>query len=409
MVASKKTTRRGGEKIKKVLAKKAVKKVVKKKPGISKISIKNKKNKVVRKKTIKKKIIGKRKIQKKNLRKTVGKIKAFSLERSKNNPIIEPEENLYWESKASFNPTALYHDGKVHIIYRAIGDNDVSVLGYAKSSDGYGVDKHSKELAYYNKSIEPISKTTPNISYCSGGGWGGGCEDPRLVLLDGKVYMIYTAFDGWGSVRIALTSISLDDFIKRQWENWRKPVLISPPGEIHKNWVLFPEKINKKYAILHSISPKIMIDYFEKLEDLGGDNFIHSIHQGSPLWWTRDKFIRGVGPAPLKTKYGWLILYHKMEKNETHRYKLWAMLLDLKDPSKILYNSVRPILEPDLWYENEGYKAGVVYSCGAIIKDKKLFVYYGGADKVSCVATADLEKFLKELMHPNINKTKNRR
>jgi predicted GH43/DUF377 family glycosyl hydrolase len=398
MVAFKKTTRRGGGKTKKVLVKKAIKKVAKKKLGTSKISIKNKKNKVVHKKTTKKKIIGKRKIQKKNLRKTIGKIKALSLERSKNNPIIEPEENLYWESKASFNPTALYHDGKVHIIYRAIGDNDVSVLGYVKSSDGYGIDKHSKELAYYHKSIEPISKTTPNISYCSGGGWGGGCEDPRLVSLDGKVYMIYTAFDGWGSVRIALTSISLDDFIKRQWGNWRKPVLISPPGEIHKNLVLFPEKINKKYAILHRVSPKIMIDYFEKLEDLGGDNFIHSIHQGSPLWWTRDKFIRGVGPAPLKTKYGWLILYHKMEKNETHRYKLWAMLLDLKDPSKILYNSVRPILEPDLWYENEGYKAGVVYSCGAIIKDKKLFVYYGGADKVSCVATADLDKFLQELV-----------
>ena len=70
---------------------------------------------------------------------------------------------------------------------------------------------------------------------------------------------MYTAFDGWGSVRIALTSIGLTDFLKKDWQ-WKKPTLISPPGEIHKNWVLFPEKINGKFAILHSISPDILID-----------------------------------------------------------------------------------------------------------------------------------------------------
>ena len=90
-------------------------------------------------------------------------------------------------------------------------------------------------------------------------------------------------------------------------------------------------------------------------------------------------------------------MYHKKEHYDSHRYKLWAMILDLKDPTKILFNSNQPILEPDEWYENEGYKSGVVYSCGAIVKDGQLFVYYGGADKVSCVATADLNKFLKEL------------
>lgn len=405
---SKKLTRRGGGKIKKVLIKKNIRRVVKKKLSASKISTKNKKNKVVRKKTTKKKIISKRKIQKKNLRKTISKIKVFSLERSKNNPIIEPDENLYWESKASFNPTALYHDGKVHIIYRAIGENDISVLGYARSINGFNIEKSSKELAFYQKNIQPVVKTTPNISYCSGGGWGGGCEDPRLTLIDGKVYMIYTAFDGWGSVRMALTHISLDDFIKRHW-NWEIPVLISPPGQIHKNWVLFPEKIKNKYAILHSISPHIMIDYFDSMDEFDGSKFIYSVHQGSPVWGTRDRLIRGVGPAPIKTKYGWLILYHKMEKNETHRYKLWAMLLDLKNPTKILHNSTQPILEPDLWYENEGYKAGVVYSCGAIVKDKKLFVYYGGADKVSCVATADLDKLLEELTHSRAIKVKKRK
>jgi len=204
---------------------------------------------------------------------------------------------------------------------------------------------------------------------------------------------------------MALTSISLDDFISRRW-NWKEPVLISPPGQIHKNWVLFPEKIKGKYAILHAISPKIMIDYFDSLDELDGKNFIYSVHQSSALWGTRDKLIRGVGPSPIKTKYGWLVLYHKMEKHDTNRYKLWAMILDAKDPTKILYDSNQPILEPDVWYENEGYKSGVVYSCGAVIKDGELFVYYGGADKVSCVATTNLDKFLKELMRSGASKLK---
>lgn len=355
------------------------------------------------------------------------KITFLDLRRSKKNPIIEPTSERHWESKATFNPSAIYHDAKVHIIYRAIGDSDNSVLGYAQSPDGHSFDKDSKALAYYRKNLQPHPEITSSIVYSSGGGWGGGCEDPRLTLLGNRVYMIYTSFDGWGSVRIALTSISLDDFISRRF-NWKEPVLISPPGEIHKNWVLFPEKIftksrpasdgKGKYAVLHSLSPKIMIDYFDNLDEFDGNTYIHSVHQNSPLWEVRDKLIRGIGPSPLKTKYGWLILYHKMEGSETHRYKLWAMILDKEDPTKILYNSSKPILEPDLWYENEGYKSGVVYSCGAVIKpskrngEKEFFVYYGGADRVSCVATANLDSFLKELMNssaPELKKEKKTR
>ncbi|KKR62961.1 MAG: hypothetical protein UU71_C0039G0005 [Parcubacteria group bacterium GW2011_GWB1_41_6] len=363
--------------------------------------IKRKIPKTVKRKTVVKKIAVKKK-----------KTSVLNLKRSNKNPIITPTSGRSWESKASFNPTAIFHDGKVHIIYRAIGDSDNSVLGYAQSTDGVSFDQNFKELAYSHANAQSFSKTEPQINYLSGGGWGGGCEDPRLTLLGDQVYMIYTAFDGWGSVRMALTSISLDDFISKRF-NWKKPVLISPPSEIHKNWALFPEKIRKggkeKYAILHAISPKIMIDYFDSLNELDGNKYIYSVHQGSRLWESRDKLTRGIGPSPIKTKYGWLVLYHKMEKHETHRYKLWAMLLDSKDPTKILHDSEQPILEPDEWYENEGYKGGVVYSCGAIVKNGELFVYYGGADKVSCVATADLDKFLKELVHKSGSKLKTKK
>lgn len=387
---------------KRVLKKKT--KIAAKKPVLRGRAIKKNAKKVVKRKVAVRKSV-KKKIAKKQ--------SPLELKRAWHNPIIKPEGNVYWESKAAFNPSALYHDGKIHIIYRAIGDSDVSVLGYASSSDGYFFDKKSKELAYYSKNKQAVKKdsATKLVNYSSGGGWGGGSEDPRLTLIGDTVYMIYTAFDGWGSLRMALTSISLEDFLKRRW-HWEEPVLISPPGEVHKNWVLFPEKINGKFAILHSISPKILIEYVDKIEHFDGTKFIHSIHQDSPEWRLREKGMRGVGPTPLRTKHGWLVFYHMDKKGS--QYKIWAMILDTKDPTKILYRSKEPILEPEEWYENEGYKSGVVYSCGAIVKPsstgkgKELFVYYGGADKVSCVATADLNKFLEELVRSGKTRSKSK-
>lgn len=351
------------------------------------------KKKVLKKKLIRVKSVKRAKTDKTKSKRLVPRI----LNKARENPIIMPVTADSWQSKATFNPTALYHDGKVHIIYRAIGHSDESVLGYAKSSDGLSVDARSSHPVFTHTRSRERSESLPKISYTSGGGWGGGSEDPRLTLIDGKVYLIYTAFDGWGSIRIALSSISLDDFISNRWD-WKKPVLISPPGEINKNWVLFSDKVNNKFAVLHSLSPEILVDYFDDLDELDGSRFIKSIHQGSPSWYRRDKGIRGVGPAPIKTKYGWLVLYHAMESDNPSHYKLWAMILDLNNPKKILYRGVEPVLEPDQPYENDGFKSGVVYSCGAVVKDGELFVYYGGADTVSCVATANFEKFLEEVI-----------
>lgn len=327
---------------------------------------------------------------------TTKKVTPIHLKRSTSNPIIKPSHYPNWESQATFNPSAIYHDGKVHIVYRAIGIGDTSVLGYAQSDDGITISKRSPLPIYYEAMNKKKDMSVASISYISGGGGYGGCEDPRLTLIGDTVYMLYIAFDGWGSVRIALTSISLNDFITSNWD-WKPSVLISAPGQIQKNWVLFPEKINGKYAILHAISPEIMIDYIENMDEFDGTTYIQSLHQHDPRWQLRDKGIRGVGPAPIKTKDGWLVLYHAMQEHDPNRYKLWAMILDLKDPTKVLYRSKEAILEPDEYYENEGYKSGVVYSCGAIVKDENLFVYYGGADMVSCVAVADLNAFLKEL------------
>ncbi|MGB7958167.1 MAG: hypothetical protein WCF77_05025, partial [Minisyncoccia bacterium] len=324
-----------------------------------------------------------------------------AIQKHEANPIIEPRPENFWEMKATFNPAAVRTDGRVYLLYRAIGGDDTSKLGFAVSDDGVTIAERSAMSVFEHrtKGAEPLT-TVPKIDYLSGGGSAGGSEDPRLTFMkeDGRIYLTYTAFDGWGSVRLALSSIAKDDFVNQRWR-WTDPVFLSPPGEIHKNWVLFPEKINGKFAILHSISPEILIDYVDDLSEFEDEErnikSHYNRHSGAAGW---DSWVRGAGPPPIRTRLGWLLFYHAMDVRDPNRYKLGAMVLDANDPTKILYRSRVPILEPEEWYENSGWKSGVVYSCGAVIKDGELYVYYGGADSVVCVAVADLDRFLDELV-----------
>lgn len=194
---------------------------------------------------------------------------------------------------------------------------------------------------------------------------------------------------------MAVSSIDENDFFNKKWK-WSKPILISAPNTINKNWVLFPEKINGKYAILHSIVPKILIEYVDNIDH--PTKSITSPRKQGPQPGRKnswDNWIRGAGPPPIKTDRGWLLLYHAGTEGD-HRYKLGAMLLDLNDPATITHRSPNPILVSEEWYENE-WKPGIVYACGAVIKDGDLFVYYGGGDKHVCVAQTPLNDLLDSL------------
>jgi len=330
----------------------------------------------------------KKRVKKRLLKK---KISSLILKKPEVNPIISPEPENSWESWQTFNPGVILLDNKVHFLYRAIGEDGVSRLGYAVSSDGFTIDERLPYPVYEHKT----GNRTFNIySYFSGGSWGG-AEDSRPVRVDEEdvLYMTYTACDN--GLRIALTSIKVDDFLNKRWE-WQPPTLISPPGEVHKNWVIFPEKIHGQYAILHSINPEISIAYLDNLE-FEDNAYINSYYDGRGKKNCWDSYVRGAGPPPIKTKYGWLLFYQAMNANDMSKYKVGAMLLDLNNPTKILHRSPEPILEPTEVYENNGFKAGVVYVSGAVVKDGKLLIYYGAADSYIGVAYADFDKFLEEL------------
>ena len=325
------------------------------------------------------------------------------LKRLKENPILGPRPEHWWESEAVFNPAALYSGGRVHLLYRALGRDGISRIGYASSADGIHFDERLPYPVFQpsgNFGIPEQSRVYGPLSYnqtayASGGGWGG-CEDPRLVKIDDHVHMTFVAFDGWGFVRVALASILHTHFMGKKW-SWKRPVLLSPPGEIHKNWVLFPEKINGKFAILHSITPNILIDYVSDLEEFDGTKFIYGSTRtgGREAHW--DDIVRGAGAPPIKTRDGWLLFYHGMSSKEPGvGYNVGAMLLDLDNPTHILYRSAYPILTPREWYEHD-WKPNVIMATGAVVVGDEVLVYYGGGDKRIAVAKANLRDFIRRL------------
>lgn len=303
------------------------------------------------------------------------------------NPILQPDGGHAWEVKATFNAAAILLGGKVHLLYRAMSDDNTSVFGYAQSKDGFLIDYKSAKPAY-------VPRESFETKLIQGG--NSGCEDPRITKIGNTLYVCYTAYNGKDVPRVALTSISVKDFLGKKW-NWTTPMLISPPGIDDKDAALFPKKINGKYVILHRIGLSIWIDFVESLH-FKGTSWIGGKILMNPRQGERDSQKIGIAGPPIETKHGWLLIYHGISKKPDHHYHLRAALLDLKDPTHVIARTHDPILEPEMSYEHEGLVSHVVFSCGAVVKDDLLYIYYGGADKVICVATAKLSDILKQLL-----------
>jgi predicted GH43/DUF377 family glycosyl hydrolase len=309
----------------------------------------------------------------------------FSLQRYAKNPIIKPDPKHPWEAKATFNAGAICEGGKIHILYRAMSADNTSVIGYASSKDGFTIDERLSD---------PIYLPRENFERKGVPGGNSGCEDPRLVRFGDKIYMLYTAFNGLMAPGVAITSISEDDFLAKRW-NWEKPELISSEGKDNKDAVIFPEKINGKYYIIYRLNNGIDIHaqddlLFEKNELSEETGWIE------PRVGKWDSRRIGINGVPIKTKYGWLALYHGVS-DEDGAYRFGALLLGLNNPEEILARTENYIFEPLKDYEKNGQVANAVFSCGTILKDDIVFVYYGGGDTTLSVATIPLKDLLNEV------------
>lgn len=266
-----------------------------------------------------------------------------------------------------FNAAALYADSRVHIVYRAIGNDGVSRLGYASSSDGYYIDERLSSPIF-----EPAQSAEKF-----------GCEDPRITPLDGRYMMCYTAYGSrvLGTHQVAITSIGAEDFLEKKW-SWGKRWLPFS-GVRNKDAAFFPRKINGKYILLHRINPDICVAYSDDLKQWCN---IRTIVRPRYSKW--DSWKVGIAGPPIEIDEGWLLIYHGV--NFEKMYSLGVAILEKKNPERVIYRSKRPILQPVEEYERYGVVPNVVFSCGAVMIDDQLLIYYGGADTVLCVATYDL-------------------
>ncbi len=294
------------------------------------------------------------------------------------NPILTPRQDNSWESKMVFNPGAYLDGSKIHILYRAVDENDISYIGYASSADGLQID-------------ERLEKPVISPEY----EWENlGVEDPRVNRIDGHIYITYTALSSKGA-RIAIAET-------RDFRTFQKMGLIGP-DHYDKDAALFPKRIDGRILLLHRINPNIQVAYFKSIDEI--------INPPEGYWrehmanmeaftllrpkhdWEIVKI--GAGPPPIETERGWLLIYHGV--NHYKGYKVGAALLDLDDPLKVLARATAPLLEPLEWYEHWGRIPDVVFPTGAVLIDDTLYTYYGAADTTCCVATANIHELLEQL------------
>jgi predicted GH43/DUF377 family glycosyl hydrolase len=304
---------------------------------------------------------------------------AVPLGRPLDGPMFEPIASHGWESKFVLNSAAIRLDGKVHILYRAYGDDEISRVGLAWSRDGVTVEGRLDQPIF-----EPANETERD-----------GCEDPRVVEIDGRLWLLYTA---WNQkvAQIAMASIDTGDFLAGRFDRWERHGL-GFPGLANKDAVLYPEKFNGKYALYHRLDPNMWITYMDDLTcpwPRKGAQIILSPRTG--MMWDGVKI--GAGAPPIKTTRGWLNVYHGVDYERS--YRLGVLFTPLDDPTRVSYRSPNPVLEPETDYElggtggRDSWVPHVVFSCGAVPADDKdvlgpddeIFVYYGAADTVMGVA-----------------------
>lgn len=215
-----------------------------------------------------------------------------------------------------------------------------------------------------------------------------GIEDSRITQIEDK-YFIY--FSAASEVGVGESLVLTEDF-----ETFEHLGMIFAPE--NKDVLIFPEKINGKYFALHRPVPKsngnpeIWIAESDNLRYWGNHQHLIGLREG--MW---DSARIGGGAVPIKTSKGWLELYHGA--TEDHRYCMGAVLLDLKDPTKVLARSSKPILEPDAPYERKGFFGGVVFSCGTIVEGDTIKMYYGVADTSMACCELSMEEVLRSLTY----------
>lgn len=289
------------------------------------------------------------------------------LQRHPAGPLVYPDPNKRWQALNVFNCAVIQHDGLFHMLFRAQGVDFISRIGYAVSQDGL----------VWNKLEEPV------FGPHNGREDYRGNEDPRVTPLDGRFYMTYTAYGANSYYPMIAQS---DNLIT--WED------VGPLERAeNKDHILFPEKINGRYAMLHRRAPNIWIAFSDDLKTWT-DHQIIMEPRPSNGW---DSVKIGGNGVPIKTDHGWLLFYHGYGTPIVYRHSV--ALLDLDDPTRIIHRPRSIIMEPQETWEIRGDVPNVVFSCTNLVISDEVWVYYAGADRVIGLATAPLADVIEYARH----------
>lgn len=215
-----------------------------------------------------------------------------------------------------------------------------------------------------------------------------GIEDARITYMEdeGVYYVNYSAVSPHG---IATCLAVTTDFISVQ----RHGVIFLPSN---RDVVLFPRRINGLYVAYHRPMPAYSAQY--NMWSATSPDLLHwgqhaLLYAVTDSGWESGRV--GGGAPPLWTERGWLSFYHAADPQD--RYCLGAFLTAHDEPAMLIARALTPVLEPSALYEREGFYGNVVFTCGALLKNGRLHLYYGAADERVALAEAALEDVLNAL------------
>lgn len=217
--------------------------------------------------------------------------------------------------------------------------------------------------------------------------------DPRVCMIDDRYYVTWCNGYHGPTIGVAYT----DDFKEfHQLENAFLP--------FNRNGVLFPRKINGKYALLSRPSDNAHTAFgsifYSESPDLKYWGCHRHVMDPAEHW---ENLKIGAGPTPIETEKGWLLFHHGVLLScNGYTYSMGAALLDIDKPWKVIARTKSYLLAPQKIYECVGDVPNVVFPCAALVDDQtgRIAIYYGAADTVTCLAFTTIEKML-ELLEEN--------
>jgi len=283
-----------------------------------------------------------------------------------------------------FNSALMPYNGKYIGVFRGEQRNGIPHIYLGHSDDAIHWTFDPEKILFTDENGEPFM---PHYAY-----------DPRLVRVDDTYYIMWCQ-DGYGpTIGIAETK----DF--KTFKRLENPYL-----PFNRNAVLFPRKIDGKFTLLsrpsdngHTPFGDVFVSQSPDMEYWGHHRHVMST---TGNWWENLKV--GGGAAPIETDEGWLIFYHGVTNTcNGYVYSIGAAILDIDEPSKVLYRSDSYILTPEVWYEEQGFVPNVCFPCATLCDADtgRIAIYYGCADSYVGVAftTAD-EVFSYILAHNKVS------